>query len=158
MFLRRVGLSNRDLTKMLLTSMLVVSLGGLASSASASTLCVNQEGKKGCSATIGAAVASAAPGDVISVWPGVYREQVTITQSLSLISVLPLGAVIDATNLPNGIWVNGMSAAPNPGVANVVISGFKVRGADFEGFQVQIVGQNHTLLAGQSGGRVRGKR
>ena len=133
MFLRPVEISNLNSTRLLLVSALVLLLGGMVSPASAVTLCVNQNGKNGCSTTIGAAVAAASPGDAIQVWPGVYREQVTITESLSLISVRPVGAVIDATNLPNGIWVNGMATAPNPGVANVVISGFKVRGANFEG-------------------------
>ncbi|MFZ1013666.1 MAG: right-handed parallel beta-helix repeat-containing protein, partial [Terracidiphilus sp.] len=106
---------------------------GLARSASASTLCVNTDGKHGCISSINAAISAASPGDVIQVWPGVYREQVIINKSLSLIAVSPLDAIIDAANLANGIWVNGMSTAPNPGVANVVISGFKVRNANFEG-------------------------
>ncbi|HEX4036458.1 MAG TPA: right-handed parallel beta-helix repeat-containing protein [Acidobacteriaceae bacterium] len=110
-----------------------LSLASFASSALAATLCVNPNGKLGCKATIGAAVAAASPGDVIQVWPGVYDEQVTISKSLSLMSTVPLAAVIDATNSANGIWVDGMSAAPNPGVANVVISGFKIRNANYEG-------------------------
>lgn len=133
MFLRAVGISITNSTRMLKAGVVVLSLGALVNLASASTLCVNKDGKNGCSATIGAAVAVASAGDVINVWPGVYSEQVTITESLSLVSVRPLGAVIDATNLPNGIWVNGMGMAPNPGVADVLISGFKVRGANFEG-------------------------
>ena len=56
-----------------------------------------------------------------------------ISKSLSLISESPLNATIDATGLANGIWVNGMSTAPSPGVSGVVISGFKVRNANFEG-------------------------
>jgi len=102
-------------------------------SAVAATHCVNPGGKNGCSATISAAVSAASPGDVIQVWPGVYSEAVTINKSLSLLSAIPLAAVIDASNKPNGIWVDGLSAAPNPGIANVVISGFKVRDANFEG-------------------------
>src|SRR5581483_11426307 len=86
--------------------------------------------------TIGAAVAAAAPGDTINVSPGVYREDVSITKSLSLISTVKLGAVINAAGLSNGIFVNGMSAAPNPGVANVVISGFTVHNANFEGILI----------------------
>lgn len=115
---------------------------------SAATRCVNPGGKNGCTSTIGAAVSAASPGDVIQVWPGVYNEQVTITQSLSLISAVPLGAVIDATNQPNGIWVNGMSAAPQPGVANVVISGFKVRNANYEGILLTNV-TNATLTGNE---------
>ena len=110
-----------------------LAMAGLVLSASAATLCVHSGGSHGCSSTIGAAVAAASPGDVIQVSPGVYKEQVMITKSLSLISISPHGAIIDAANLANGIWVDGMSAAPNPGVANVVISGFTVRKANFEG-------------------------
>ena len=110
-----------------------LSLVAFACTASASTHCVNPDGRHGCTSTIGAAVAAASPGDVIQVWPGTYDEDVTISKSLSLMSIEPLAAVIDATNLGNGIWVNGMSAAPNPGVANVIISGFKVRNANYEG-------------------------
>ena len=49
--------------------------------------------------------------------------------------------------LEQGVQIKALQEVPDQG-----------GGADFEGFQVQIVGQNHTLLAGQSGGRVRGKR
>lgn len=108
-------------------------LASFTGSALAATHCVNPDGKHGCSATIGAAVSAASPGDVVQVWPGVYNEEVTISKSLSLLSAVPLGAVIDASNQANGIWVDGMSAAPNSGVANVVISGFKVRNANYEG-------------------------
>jgi len=119
--------------RMLCAGAAVVAITAMATAASAATLCVTPDGKHGCKSTIGAAVSAAAPGDVIQVWPGIYNEQVTIKQSLSLISLTPLAAVIDATNLSNGIWVDGMSAAPNPGVKNVVISGFKVRNANYEG-------------------------
>jgi nitrous oxidase accessory protein NosD len=131
--------------------MIVFLMAGLAGSASAGTLCVNPGGNHGCSSTISAAVSAASPGDVIQVWPGVYREEVVITKSLSLVSLSPLNAVIDANGLANGIWVNGMSTAPNPGVANVVISGFKVRNANFEGIlltnatNVTVVGNEVTL-------------
>ena len=112
-----------------------LSMTGLVLSASAATLCVNSHGSHGCTSTIGAAVSAALPGDVIQVWPGVYSEQVTITKSLSLIALSQHDhdAIIDATSLANGIWVDGMSTAPIPGVANVVISGFTVRNANFEG-------------------------
>ncbi len=133
MYPRSVRRINRYAFRLLLAGATVLSLTALAYPASAATLCVSPDGKHGCKSTIGAAVSAAAPGDVIQVWPGVYNEEVTISKSLSLISTDPLGATIEATNLPNGIWVNGMSAAPNPGVANVVISGFKVRNANYEG-------------------------
>ncbi|HEX3660093.1 MAG TPA: right-handed parallel beta-helix repeat-containing protein [Acidobacteriaceae bacterium] len=117
-----------------------------ASLASAATLCVQPQGHLGCQKTIGAAVAAAAPGDVIYVWPGVYKEQVTITRSVSLVAVPGTHAVIDATGLSNGIFINGMSAAPNAGVWNVVVSGFDVRNAKFEGILVANAG--NVTLAG----------
>lgn len=103
---------------------------------SAATLCVSKEKKSSCYQTIGAAVAAASPGDVIQVMQGTYAEQVTITQPLSLVASAGRQPVIDATGLANGIFVNGMSAAPSIGVANVVISGFAVRNANFEGILV----------------------
>ncbi|HVT99605.1 MAG TPA: hypothetical protein VHE33_19050, partial [Acidobacteriaceae bacterium] len=55
--------------------------------ASAATLCVQKQGLLGCQKTIAAAVSAAAPGDVIYVAPGVYKESVTITQSVSLVAL-----------------------------------------------------------------------
>ncbi len=129
----RIANTTRIAIRLLLAGTIVFSFAGLARPASASTLCVNPDGKHGCSSTIGAAVAAASPGDVIQVSAGVYKEEVVISKSLSLISESPLNATIDATGLANGIWVNGMSTAPSPGVSGVVISGFKVRNANFEG-------------------------
>lgn len=114
----------------------LLSLFGACSLATAATLCVNPGGKFGCKSTISAAVAAAAPGDTIVVTPGTYKEQVTITQSVSLVALGFTRPVIDATGLPNGIFINGMAAAPNAGVANVVVSGFKIRNANFEGILV----------------------
>lgn len=102
----------------------------------AATLCVDEDGKPGCMATISAAVAAASPGDTIRVEPGTYHEQVVITKSLSLVASRHRMPVIDATGLNNGIFVNGMAAAPNAGVAAVVISGFNVENANFEGILV----------------------
>jgi hypothetical protein len=110
----------------------------------AATICVNPGGTSGCHSTIGAAVTAAAPGSVIRVAPGVYKEQVVIKKSLSLVSTARLGATIDATGLANGIFVDGMAAAPGVGVANVLISGFKVRNAKFEG--VLVANANNVVL------------
>ena len=125
--------SSRRPFRLLVTGAAALFLASFTGSALAATHCVNPEGKHGCSSTIGAAVSAASAGDVIQVSPGVYTEAVVINRPLSLLSTVPLGAIIDATNQANGIWVDGMSAAPNPGVANVVISGFKVRNANYEG-------------------------
>ena len=107
-----------------------------ASTLAAATLCVNPGGKHGCKSSISAAVAAASPGDTIQVSHGIYKEQVVITKSLSLVALDGLQPVIDATGLPNGIFVNGLWAAPNAGVADVLISGFKIRNANFEGILV----------------------
>lgn len=113
----------------------LLSLSGVSTLAAA-TLCVNPGGKFGCQASISAAVAAAAPGDTIQVAQGTYKEQVVISKSLSLVASGHAQPIIDATGLPNGIFVSGMSAAPNAGVADVLISGFEVRNANFEGILV----------------------
>jgi nitrous oxidase accessory protein NosD len=106
-----------------------------ASVSAAATLCVNPGGKSGCNSTISAAVTAAAPGDTIQVAPGTYKEDVVITKSIALIAT-GSSPVIDATGLANGIFVNGMASAPNAGVVGVVISGFTIRNAKFEGILV----------------------
>src|SRR6185437_16290443 len=78
------------------TAALAVSACGLVLSAHAATLCVNTAGSGGCYSTISAAVTAAASHDVINVAPGTYKEQVTITKTLSLISTVKSGAVINA--------------------------------------------------------------
>ena len=107
-----------------------------ASSLTAATLCVNPGGKSGCKSSISAAVAAASPRDTIQVAQGTYKEDVVITKSLSLVAQRNAQPVIDATGLPNGIFVNGLSTAPTPGVADVLISGFKIEDANFEGILV----------------------
>jgi hypothetical protein len=135
MSLARQSLSRFN-SRVLRLAVLPLCAAGLAISAHAATHCVNPGGTGGCYSTISAAVAAAAARDTINVAPGVYKEQVTITKALSLISTVKSQAVINATGLSNGIFINGMSTAPNPGVANVVISGFTVRFANFEGILV----------------------
>ncbi len=102
----------------------------------AATLCVNPGGKHGCLSSISAAVTAASPGDTIRVAEGTYKEQVVITKSLSLVAVEKGESIIDAKGLANGIFINGMSAAPNAGVSGVVVSGFKIRNANFEGILI----------------------
>jgi parallel beta-helix repeat protein len=91
---------------------------------------VNPGGWGNCYKTIGAAVAAASPNDVINVSAATYKESVTITKPLSLTGIQ---ATIDATGLSRGIFVNGMAAS---GLANVHISGFTVKKANFEGILV----------------------
>lgn len=85
--------------------------------------------------TIEAAIKGAAAGDVINVEPGVYNESVTIGKSLSLIGS-GSGTIINAFGRSTGIFVNGMAKAPAAGIARVVISGFTVTNANFEGILV----------------------
>lgn len=106
---------------------------GYVASASAATLCVNPAGKGGCMATISAAVAAAASGDTIAIAPGIYKEDVMITKAISLVGPQNGRATIDATGMANGIFVDGMKAAPGAGVSSVLISGLTVRNANFEG-------------------------
>jgi parallel beta-helix repeat protein len=128
----------------------LLSVFGASSLGVAAIRCVNPSGKFGCSSSISAAVTAASPGDTIVVADGTYKEQVIITKSISLVALEKGESIIDAKGLPNGIFVNGMAAAPNAGVADVVISGFKIRNANFEGIlianatDVTVVG-NHVL-------------
>jgi hypothetical protein len=114
-----------------------------ASTLTAATICVNPGGTSGCKSTISAAVAAASPGDLIEVWQGTYKEAVVITKALSLVAATGSHPTIDATGLPNGIFVNGLSA-PNLVVSNVLISGFTVENANFEGILV-VNGTNVTI-------------
>jgi parallel beta-helix repeat protein len=96
----------------------------------AATLCVNPNGSGGCYTTISAAVAASAANDIIDVGPGTYPESVLITKSLSLVGNR---AIIDATGLSRGIFVNGMATT---NLSEVHISGFTVKKANFEGILV----------------------
>ncbi len=121
--------------RMLAVLALFIASGALAS-ASAGILCVSQQKVPWCKSTIGAAVSAASPGDTILVGPGTYKEDVIVTKSLSLLALDGKSAVIDATGLSNGIFINGMAAMPNIGVSNVTVSGFTVKNANFEGILV----------------------
>jgi parallel beta-helix repeat protein len=117
----------------------LIGLGVLSlctASSLAATLCVSPGGKFGCKSSISAAVSAASPGDTILVVPGTYKEQVVIAKSISLVAVVNGQSIIDAKGLSNGIFINGMAAAPNAGVTGVLVSGFKVRNANFEGILI----------------------
>src|SRR3982074_954556 len=96
-------------------------------------LCVTRGGTYGCYPTTGAAVIAASPGDTIRVLPGFYREQVTIDRPLSLIGASAKSTIIDATNKDVGIYVDGMD---NKGLREVLVQGFTVASAKFEGILV----------------------
>lgn len=111
----------------------------------AAELCVNPHGSGGCASTISGAVSAASPNDVIRVARGTYHETVTIGIPLSLIGESAKNTVIDATNLLNGINVDGHG---HPDLAHVIVSGFTVRNANAQGILVTnasdvMVSNNH---------------
>ncbi len=124
-------------------------------SATAATLCVSSGGS--CAYTkIGDAVAAASIGDTVQVQAGVYSESVIINKSLSLIGAGRDRTIISAFGLPNGIFIDGTAKAPATGIADVVVSGFTVQNANFEGILVgnatgvtisdnQVLGNNRSL-------------
>src|ERR1700722_313900 len=77
--------SVKDDSCRLLNGIGVLLLFGGLSVASGATLCVAPT--PACYSTISAAVAAAAPGDIIDVAQGTYKEQVTIAKPLSLLAV-----------------------------------------------------------------------
>jgi hypothetical protein len=105
----------------------------------ANTLNVNPVGRSGAYPTIGAAVQQAAADyaqgaiDTIYVAPGTYREGVAIGTPLSLVGASWGRSVIDATGLSNGIYIDGMD---HPGLSQVVVTGFTIQNANFEGVLV----------------------
>ena len=128
-------------SRLLVASALLAITGNLF----ASTLCVKPNGKGGCMSTISAAVAAASPGDTIVVEQGTYAGAITITKSLSLVAASGATPNIDATGQSNGIMISGIAATPKAGVANVVVSGFNIHGANYEGILV-VNASNVTLL------------
>jgi parallel beta-helix repeat protein len=127
---------------------LTVVLCGLAQVAAGATLCVSKYPNPGCPySTIGAAVAAASAGDVVQVSPGTYREDVVIGKAISLVGANRYNTTIDASGLPNGIYVDGLD---NPGLVGASVSGFQVQNANFEGILVTnasdvTISSNHVL-------------
>ena len=96
------------------------------------TQCVDAH-KAGCFTSIGAAVSAAAAGDTIQVAQGTYNEDVIIGKSLSLVGKNSANTVIDATGMANGIYIDGID---HPGLQQVVVTGFTVKNANFEGILI----------------------
>lgn len=117
-----------------LLALSLISALACAASAHAATLCVDQHGKAGCLTTISDAVAAAAPGDTVQVDPGTYHEDVVITQSVSLVGSGRYHTTIDATGLSNGIFISGPA---NNSLEQVVVKGFTIQNANFEGILVK---------------------
>jgi hypothetical protein len=129
----------------LLGGCVLLALLGTLPQAAAVTLCVTPHGEFGCYRSITAAVAGASSGDVVYVGPGTYHEDVVISKPLSLVAVPNTETIIDARDRDNGIFVSGLAAAPKIGLAHVLVSGFTVRNADFEG--ILVANANYVTLA-----------
>ncbi|MGD0505465.1 MAG: right-handed parallel beta-helix repeat-containing protein [Steroidobacteraceae bacterium] len=99
----------------------------------AGTLCVNPAGSHGCYSTIQAAVNHSSANGVVNVEPGTYTEEVTIGMPLSLVGAAADKSVIDASGLAHGIFVDGFD---HPGLNAVIIAGFTVQNANYEGILV----------------------
>lgn len=115
--------------------------------AAAKTLCVNNAGSNGCYATIQAAVSAAAKYDVINVWPGTYKEDVVVSRPMSLLGGGAGKSIIDASNLANGILLDGYD---NPGLNDITVAGFTVKNALYEGVLVlntadAVIRDNHII-------------
>jgi parallel beta-helix repeat protein len=108
-------------------------IGTTSQLAVASTSCVNP-GKPGCFSKIGDAVKAASAGDTIQVAPGKYTEgDIVIGGPLSLIGANRSNTIIDAKGKGNGIYIDGLD---NPGLREVVVTGFTIQNANFEGILV----------------------
>src|SRR5579863_964972 len=130
-----------------LFSACVTLVGLMAQPAVAKTICVNQNGSGGCYSKIQSAVSAASNYDVIHVGPGVYKEDVVVGKPLSLLGAGAGKTIIDATKLPNGILLDGLS---NPGLHDVTVAGFTVKNALYEGVLVlnmadAVIRDNHIV-------------
>jgi parallel beta helix pectate lyase-like protein len=108
-------------------------VAAFSQTASAKTLCVNPSGTHSCFSTINEAVIAASSNDVITVSAGTYAEDVVIGKPLSLLGAGAGKSIIDATGLANGILLDGLG---NPGLRNVLVAGFTVKNALYEGILV----------------------
>ena len=127
------GDKSLSLSPVLVAALIFGSILGTGNLLFASTLCVNPGGTGGCFSTISAAVAAASPNDTVKVAAGTYAEDVVIGKALSLVGASRSTTIIDATALSNGVYIDGLD---NAGLSNVVVTGFKVENANFEGILV----------------------
>ena len=95
--------------------------------------CVNPGGVAGCKSSINAAIAAAGPNDTVSVSHGTYSENVIVNKPIALLGDNAENTVINALGRANGINVDGVN---NPGLSHVVVSGFTVTNANFQGILV----------------------
>ncbi len=134
-------------------------LAGVPALTRAATLCVNPTGASGCVNSIAAALLLAAPNDTIQVPPGTYKENIVVTKPVVLMGANPLTTIIDSTGRANGIYIDGLD---NPKLANVTVSGFSIKNANFEGVLItnassvsilnnRVTGNNKSLDTSGSG-------
>jgi len=71
--------------------------------------------------------------DTINVAPGIYMEDVIIRTPLALVGAGRGQSIINAMSLSNGIYIDGLD---NPGLSKVVVTGFTIENANFEGILV----------------------
>lgn len=95
--------------------------------ASAASLCVNSDGSGGCMTSIQAAVSAANSGDTITVAPGTYNEDVTISTPLALVGAGASSTTINASGADNAVHIMA---------DNVWLQGFTIRGARLDGVLV----------------------
>lgn len=125
---------NRDQLRFCLPLVCLLSLSILARPAAANTLCVNPGGSGGCYKSIQIALNNASTGDIINVAKGHYNGAVVIgTSSISLLGAGAGASIIDATGQGVALHVDGLD---NPGLHKVVVAGFTVENANFEGILV----------------------
>jgi parallel beta-helix repeat protein len=118
------------------TFAVAVLMVGMCHSATATALYVNPRGASNAYptfTTIALAIIHADSGDTIYVAPGVYYEDVIIGKQLSLVGAGPGRSIINALKKPNGIYIDGLD---NSGLSRVVVTGFTIENANFEGILV----------------------
>ena len=129
--------SNRPRKQLRVVSLKLLMGAALIAAASPSPLalasCVNPGGTAGCYSTISAAVSAAVPGTTIWVASGTYKEDVVIGKTLFLIGADSSNTIIDATGLPNGVYIDGLD---NAGLSSVLVSGFTIENANYEGLLI----------------------
>ena len=106
------------------------------------------DGRSSCYTTIHDALAVASDVDTVLVYSGTYKEAVVLTHATSLIAADGAQVVIDASGQPNGIFVDGRSKAPQPGVGRLVVREMRVLNAQFEGILI-INATDVTLLGNE---------
>ncbi|HEX5421685.1 MAG TPA: right-handed parallel beta-helix repeat-containing protein [Gammaproteobacteria bacterium] len=114
-------------------ALLFIGFWAPSSEAQSGDLCVNPGGTGGCEKSIQAAIDNAQPNDTITVARGTYSEDVVIDRPVALIGAGRGSTIIDATHLSNGINVDGYD---NMGLSHVIVRGFTVKNANFEGIVV----------------------